>query len=59
MAKNIINLGLKEIEIWPEDQKVEARGDLAIKVTTFTDIEEYYPRLITKDSGAGTKTQNT
>lgn len=42
MARNIINLGLKEIEIWPEDQKVEARGDLAIKMTAFTDIEEYH-----------------
>lgn len=48
MARNIINLGLKEVEIWPEDQKVEVRRDLAIKMTAFTDIEEYHPRLITK-----------
>lgn len=48
MGNNIIHLGLKPIEVWPKDQKVESRGDPAIRVTTFTDTQEYHPRLIAK-----------
>ncbi|MGE5240038.1 MAG: putative 2OG-Fe(II) oxygenase [Bacteroidota bacterium] len=48
MGNNIIHLGLKPIEVWPKDQKVESRGDPAIRVTAFSDIQEYHPRLIAK-----------
>ncbi len=48
MGNNTILLGLKPIEVWPQDQKVESRGDPAIRVTTFTDTQEYHPRLIAK-----------
>ena len=48
MGSNIIHLGLKPIEVWPKDQKVESRGDATIRVTTFTDTQEYHPRLIAK-----------
>lgn len=48
MGNNIIHLGLKPVEVWPSDQKVESRGDPTIRVTTFSDTQEYHPRLIAK-----------
>jgi len=48
MGNNIIQLGMKQIEVWPRDQKVESRGDPTIRITTFNDTQEYHPRLVAK-----------
>lgn len=48
MGDNIIHLGLKRIEIWPKDQKVEICGDPSIRSTLFQDTQEYHPRLVAK-----------
>jgi len=48
MENDVIQLGLKPIEVWPKDQIIEARGDPTICSTTFLDVQEYHPRLIAK-----------
>jgi hypothetical protein len=48
MGSDVIHLGLKAIEVWPKDSKAEICGDPTIRKVTFTDIQEYHPRLIAK-----------
>lgn len=48
MGSDVILFGLKSIEIWPKDREMEICGDPAIRKITFTDIQEYHPRLIAK-----------
>ena len=48
MGSDIIHLGLKAIEIWPKDSNADICGDPTIRKITFTDIQEYHPRLIAK-----------
>ena len=48
MGSDVIHLGLKAIEVWPKDSKAEVCGDPTIRKITFTDIQEYHPRLIAK-----------
>ena len=46
--QDIIIVEGKAIPVWPEGQPVRGRGDNVIAMTTFTDIEDYHPRLIEK-----------
>jgi len=48
MVSDIVHLGLKTIEIWPESQETEICGDPVIRKVTFTDIQGYHPRLVAK-----------
>jgi hypothetical protein len=48
MGNNVIHLGLKPVEIWPRDLKIESRGDPSIRLAAFADTQEYHPRLIAK-----------
>ena len=48
MGDEIIQLGFKAIEVWPKGQEAEICGDPAIRKTTFTDTQEYHPRLVAK-----------
>jgi hypothetical protein len=48
MGSDIIHLGLKAVEVWPKDRGAEICGDPTIRKITFTDIQEYHPRLVAK-----------
>lgn len=48
MGSGAINLGLKSIQIWPQNQKIDSLCDPTIRSTVFADIQEYHPRLISK-----------
>ena len=48
MVSEVVHLGLKTIEIWPEGQETEICGDPVIHKATFTDIQGYHPRLVAK-----------
>ena len=48
MGDEIIQLGFKAIEVWPSGQETEICGDPTIRKTTFTDTQEYHPRLVAK-----------
>ncbi|MDH5512988.1 MAG: 2OG-Fe(II) oxygenase family protein [Gammaproteobacteria bacterium] len=39
---------MKAIAVWPGDREAEVCGDPTIHKITFTDIQEYHPRLIAK-----------
>jgi hypothetical protein len=43
-----INLGLRSIPIWPQNQNIESLCDPTVRRTLFADIQEYHPRLISK-----------
>ena len=43
-----INLGLKSVLIWPQNQKISTLCDPTIRSTVFADVQEYHPRLISK-----------
>jgi hypothetical protein len=48
MGDENIQLGFKAIAVWPKDQVAEICGDPTIRKTTFTDTQEYHPRLVAK-----------
>lgn len=48
MIGETVLLGMKPIEIWPKDRQPEACGDSTIHRITFTDTQEYHPRLVAK-----------
>ena len=48
MSGETIHLGMKVIKVWPQDCESEVCGDPAIHKITFTDTQEYHPRLIAK-----------
>ncbi|MCR4302548.1 MAG: 2OG-Fe(II) oxygenase family protein [Sulfuricaulis sp.] len=48
MSGDTIHLGMKAIEVWPENCESEICGDPTIHKITFTDTQEYHPRLIAK-----------
>lgn len=48
MLADTVHLGFKTIEIWPEKREVEICGDPVVRRITFTDIQEYHPRLVAK-----------
>jgi len=48
MGSEIIHLGLKAVEVWPNGRGTEICGDPTIRKITFTDIQEYHPRLVAK-----------
>ncbi|MHB8534669.1 MAG: putative 2OG-Fe(II) oxygenase [Sulfuricaulis sp.] len=48
MGSDIIHLGLKAVEVWPKGRSTEICGDPTIRKVSFTDIQEYHPRLIAK-----------
>ncbi len=48
MSGETILLGMKAIAVWPKGNELEVCGDQTIHKVTFTDIQEYHPRLIAK-----------
>ena len=48
MGDENIQLGFKAIEVWPKGQEAEICGDSTIRITTFTDTQEYHPRFVAK-----------
>ena len=48
MGDEIIHLGFKTIDVWPKGRDAEICGDPTIRKITFTDIQEYHPRLVAK-----------
>jgi len=48
MGDEIIQFGFKAIEVWPKGLEAEVCGDPTICKTTFTDTQEYHPRLVAK-----------
>jgi hypothetical protein len=48
MSGDVIHLGMKAIEVWPKNCESEVCGDPTIHKITFTDTQEYHPRLIAK-----------
>lgn len=48
MGSDVIHVGLKAIEVWPKDRETEICGDPVIRKITFTDVQEYHPRLVAK-----------
>lgn len=48
MNSGTIQLGMKPVAIWPDGLESEICGDPTIRKATFTDIQEYHPRLIAR-----------
>jgi hypothetical protein len=48
MSGESILLGMKAIAVWPTDNELEVCGDPTIHKVTFSDTQEYHPRLIAK-----------
>ena len=48
MGNEVVNFGLKSINVWPQDLEAETCGDPTIRKITFNDTQEYHPRLAAK-----------
>ena len=48
MVSDVVHFGLKTIDVWPPDLETEICGDPTIRKITFTDTQEYHPRLVAK-----------
>ena len=48
MSDETVLLGMKAITVWPKGNELEVCGDPSIHKVTFTDTQEYHPRLIAK-----------
>jgi hypothetical protein len=43
-----IQVGGRRLEIWPAKQILQVEGDASIRLTTFEDVDDYHPQLISQ-----------
>jgi len=48
MSSEKLKLGMKPIDVWPDNAQLQSCGDPTIHQITFSDIQEYHPRLVAK-----------